>query len=98
MLEASKEELSDWFFRGNFESKHQAIKSKRVPESGKWFLNRPEYRNWLSSASPDMLYCPGLGKNPENPCLPFRLTVCCSRSRKDYSNVYSRYESVLMCE
>ena len=53
--------MLDWIYPGNFKAKHEEIKSKRVPESGKWFLESPEYQNWLSTTeTPAKLYCPGL--------------------------------------
>lgn len=60
-LDATHKEILDWISPYDFETKHRAVKAKRVANSGKWFLNRPEFQNWARGISTGMLFCPGLG-------------------------------------
>ena len=58
-LEVSKDDFLDWISDIDVGAKHQSVKSKRTPGSGKWFLSHPEYQRWLGSSSSQKLYCPG---------------------------------------
>lgn len=51
----------DWIYPANFEAKHEAVRAKRVKESGKWFLSHPLFKAWCSGTGTNMLHCPGLG-------------------------------------
>jgi hypothetical protein len=60
-LGLTKQELLDWIYMEDFESRHKAVRSKRVTDSGIWFLNHPVFETWGSGDSADNLFCPGLG-------------------------------------
>jgi len=64
--ETTKEELIDWIFPGDFEVKQRTLRAKRLAGSGCWFLNRPEFKDWVSGASSNTLHCPGLGRHHEH--------------------------------
>jgi hypothetical protein len=57
----TRQELLDWIYMEDFESRHKAVRSKRVADSGVWFLKHPIFDTWTSGESPNNLFCPGLG-------------------------------------
>jgi len=58
----TKKELIDWIFPSDIhEIKHNSIVGKRVEGSGKWFLQHPDFTNWVHGNSSNLLYCPGDG-------------------------------------
>lgn len=56
------EEILEWIFTGPTGNKQQSVSQKRVEDSGEWFLKCPEFQNWVSGESSNLLYCPGKGQ------------------------------------
>lgn len=55
-----KQQLLDWIFPHDIDTKHRFVRSRRVAGCGSWFLDSPEYQNWVTGKSSNVLFCPGL--------------------------------------
>jgi hypothetical protein len=44
--------------------KHNALRFKRAENSGKWFLENNDFKDWVDENSYNLLWCPGNGENP----------------------------------
>jgi len=54
----------DWLSSIDFAIQHDDIRTRRQPGTGKWFLDQPQFQNWMRGESP-VLFChgvPGAGK------------------------------------
>ncbi|WAO96611.1 Hypothetical protein NCS54_01429100 [Fusarium falciforme] len=59
--EENKEVLA-WLSDLSFEDTHRAVLNKRHPNTGQWFLDRDEFKQWRDSQSntTSALWCPGM--------------------------------------
>ncbi|KAM6511705.1 hypothetical protein FALCPG4_016704 [Fusarium falciforme] len=74
VVKATREEQRDWrqseenkavlaWLSGpSFEDTHRAVFTKRHPDTGQWFLNKDEFKQWRDSQSntTSALWCPGM--------------------------------------
>jgi len=54
-------EIMEWLHLGSFSERHRYIVSQRVENTGQWFLDAPEFKEWLDGNERRLLYCPGIG-------------------------------------
>jgi hypothetical protein len=40
--------------------RQEELRNKRAKNSGTWFLNAIEFRNWEEGRAPSLLFCPGI--------------------------------------
>ncbi|RDA94396.1 hypothetical protein CP533_2262 [Ophiocordyceps camponoti-saundersi (nom. inval.)] len=63
---ARKAEVLDWISTARHDGKHRQVAACRVPNTGCWLLERPEFIRWRDDmSSPTVLWChgiPGSGK------------------------------------
>jgi hypothetical protein len=61
-VKEERSQVLDWLSSSSeFETRHSDISSKRERNSGVWFLERSEFKCWVSGTSRNILYCPGSG-------------------------------------
>jgi Cdc6-like AAA superfamily ATPase len=51
--------IMDWLSAADFAAQQSDFIARRQEETGLWFLNSPEFTEWVSGASPT-LFCPGI--------------------------------------
>src|SRR5437762_5691441 len=54
--------ILDWISTSDFSSRHNAVSSERVENSGTWFLQSDAYQNWLNGTPPNLLCYQGIRK------------------------------------
>jgi hypothetical protein len=65
-LAVTRHGLLDWIFADDFDGRHRTIKSKRVADSGIWFLSHAQFQQWDTGFTSSMLFCPGSGKHSKS--------------------------------
>ena len=61
-----KEDLLNWLSDFPYEERHEERFSKKHPGTGDWLVQHYEFRHWIQSAGPAVLWChggPGTGKS-----------------------------------
>ncbi|KAF9883650.1 Ankyrin repeat and SOCS box protein 7 [Aspergillus nanangensis] len=59
-------EILDWLSSSQGHSRHDEVRARRTPGTGKWILDSPSFREWRDDASPRLLWFtgpPGSGKS-----------------------------------
>lgn len=52
----------EWLFpEPEYLWKQEALRSKRADNSGQWFLEKKEFKDWVAGSTPKLLFCPGIG-------------------------------------
>jgi len=56
-----RQKISKWLASASSSAKQQALRAKRVRNTGKWFLEDPRLKKWISGDALRLLLCPGIG-------------------------------------
>jgi hypothetical protein len=60
-----EEEIPEWLSPGPMGGKYEEVRKKRIPNTGKWFLELDEYNKWAGAADElSFLICHGKRKLP----------------------------------
>jgi hypothetical protein len=62
-IKQRKREVMEWLSPGNATARHDEFSLKRVPGSGRWFVESREFKDWVM-ASPQVLLGLGNGSVP----------------------------------
>ncbi|KAJ5964750.1 uncharacterized protein N7479_004626 [Penicillium vulpinum] len=57
--EEARQEVLDWLSPSNYATQQSDYIARREEGTGQWFLDSPEFKNWISG-SKQMLFCPGI--------------------------------------
>lgn len=57
-----KETVLNWLSLLTFKDRHHAIRSLRQPDTGGWFFETEEFKEWLEGNKNSALWCPGIRK------------------------------------
>ena len=58
-----RRKILNWL-SGDFGSRHEDIRKVTVRNSGRWFLESPEFRHWTRKQAPSSLICSGIRSAP----------------------------------
>ncbi|KAL9607780.1 MAG: hypothetical protein Q9167_007337 [Letrouitia subvulpina] len=53
--------ISEWISKIAYYSYHREMKARVLPETGRWFLERQEFRNWIGCKQSSLLWLKGNG-------------------------------------
>lgn len=56
-----RREILQWLFSASLSGKHNAIRAKRVRNTGQWLLQDTRFKSWVSGTSVQLLFCMGIG-------------------------------------
>jgi hypothetical protein len=60
----SVDQVLNWIFDSDIDSKYRSVKQTRIDNSGTWFLNHAQFQKWLVDENAPILYTPGLRSPP----------------------------------
>jgi hypothetical protein len=55
-----RQRILEWLWPGDFWQRHEELAKDRVHDTGNWFLESDEYKNWATGNGPPSLICPGI--------------------------------------
>jgi hypothetical protein len=62
-LVLQRKQILHWLYQRSFTEMHQSLQTKRVSETGGWFLSNNVFRNWMSKSDFQVLCCVGIGSS-----------------------------------
>jgi len=57
---ARREEILAWLWSGDYWKRHKTLRSQRVPNTGNWFLESPEFIKWKNAEGSSLLISLGI--------------------------------------
>lgn len=58
-----REKILAWLWKGDYWKRHKNLRDRRVPKTGKWFLECDRFKDWRNGLGSPLLLCLGMGKN-----------------------------------
>jgi hypothetical protein len=61
-----RKEITQWLWPEDFSVRHEELRKACAENTGEWFLESSEFKNWIIGNGPSCLLCVGIGVKPHS--------------------------------